>query len=66
MQLVEKADVVIENLRPGLLNRAGLGYDNLRQVNPRVVMTSISGFGQYGPYKDRQALDMVIQEEGII
>ncbi len=60
-RLVEQSDVVIENFRPGLLNQMGMGYEALRQINPRLVMTSISGFGQYGPYKDRQALDMVIQ-----
>ncbi|KKM10155.1 hypothetical protein SY88_15730 [Clostridiales bacterium PH28_bin88] len=63
-RLVEQSDVVLENFRPGLLNRMGIGYEHLRQVNPRLVMTSISGFGQYGPYKDRQALDMVVQAMG--
>ncbi len=59
--LVATADVVLENFRPGMLKRMGLGYEDLCRVNPRLIMTSISGFGQSGPYKDRQALDMVIQ-----
>jgi crotonobetainyl-CoA:carnitine CoA-transferase CaiB-like acyl-CoA transferase len=63
-QMVREADVVIENLRPGVLDRMGLGYRDLSQLNPRLILTSISGFGQYGPYRDRQALDMVIQAMG--
>ncbi|MFT3820606.1 MAG: CoA transferase [Rubrivivax sp.] len=60
-QLVAGADVLIENQRPGMLERLGLGYDVLSQANPALVMTSISGFGQTGPYRQQPAYDMNIQ-----
>jgi crotonobetainyl-CoA:carnitine CoA-transferase CaiB-like acyl-CoA transferase len=50
--LVERADVLVENTRPGNLGRIGLGYDDLVKINPRIVYCSISGFGQDGPYRD--------------
>ena len=52
-QLVERADVVVENFRPGTLEKWGLGYDQLAAVNPRLVMARVSGFGQSGPYSPR-------------
>ncbi len=52
-QLVKSADVVIENFRPGMLERLGLGWDVLSRENPDLVMVRISGFGQSGPYRDR-------------
>ncbi len=52
-ELVAKADVVAENYRPGTFERWGLGYDELKQANPRLVLLRISGFGQTGPYRDR-------------
>lgn len=52
-QLVEKADVLIENFRPGTMERWGLGYDALSQINPRLVMVRVSGFGQTGPHRHR-------------
>lgn len=63
-RLVQQSDVLIENFRPGVLDGLGLGYKALSAVNPRLVMTSISGFGQFGPYKDRLALDQVAQAMG--
>lgn len=60
-RLVAQADVVIENNRPGTLDRLGVGWESLVKVNPRLVMTSISGFGQTGPYRDLPAYDMNIQ-----
>ena len=51
-RLVATADVVMENFRPGTLERWGLGYDVLREINPRLVMLRLSAFGQTGPYKD--------------
>ncbi len=51
--LAENADVVVENFRPGVLDRWGLGYEVLSGINPRIIMLSITGFGQTGPYKDR-------------
>ena len=50
--LVETADVVVESLSPGVIDRLGLGYIVLEKINPKLVMTSISNFGQYGPYRD--------------
>ncbi|MEU8900338.1 CoA transferase [Nocardia sp. NPDC048505] len=52
-RLVADADVVIENFRPGTLERWGLGYDELRAINPRLVLTRVTGFGQIGPYAHR-------------
>lgn len=61
LALAAEADVLVENFRPGLTERAGLGYDDLRKINPRLVYCSISGFGRTGPDRNRPALDMVIQ-----
>jgi len=52
-QLVRDADVLIENFRPGTMERWGLGYEDLRAINPRLIMVRTTGFGQTGPYKDR-------------
>jgi crotonobetainyl-CoA:carnitine CoA-transferase CaiB-like acyl-CoA transferase len=52
LALVEKADAVVEAMRPGGLARRGLGFDRLREVNPRIVMVTISGYGMTGPYRD--------------
>jgi crotonobetainyl-CoA:carnitine CoA-transferase CaiB-like acyl-CoA transferase len=51
-KLVETADVVVESFSPGVMDRLGLGYSVLEKINPKLVMTSISNFGQYGPYRD--------------
>jgi len=61
LALVAKADVVLENFRPGTLTKLGLDYDVLRAVNPKIVVCSISGFGQDGPYRDLPAFDIVVQ-----
>jgi crotonobetainyl-CoA:carnitine CoA-transferase CaiB-like acyl-CoA transferase len=53
LRLAATADVVIENFRPGTLERWGLGWDDLREVNPRLVLTRVTGFGQFGPYAHR-------------
>lgn len=63
-KLVAQSDVVIENFRPGLLNKLGFGFSDLQKINPRIILTSVSGFGQNGPYKDRQGIDMMIQAMG--
>jgi crotonobetainyl-CoA:carnitine CoA-transferase CaiB-like acyl-CoA transferase len=60
-RLAEDADVVIQNFRPGAMDRLGLGYDDLRAINPDLVYTSISGYGQDGPYSGRRVYDNVIQ-----
>lgn len=61
LELVRRSDVVIENLRPGTLDDLGIGYAVLNDVNPRIILSSASGFGQTGPYKDRAALDLIVQ-----
>lgn len=61
LRLVEDADILIENYRPGALRRLGLGYEALRDINPRLVYTSISGFGQTGPWADRPGFDLMAQ-----
>ena len=55
--LVPTADVVLENFRPGTMAQMGFGYDQLRALKPDIVLTSVSGFGQYGPYRERPAFD---------
>ena len=64
MQLVEAVDVVIENYKPGTMEKLGLSYEKARERNPRIVYASISGFGQYGPYKDRPGYDIIGQAMG--
>ena len=64
MRLVETADVVVENYRPRVKGRLGIDYESLRAVNPRIVLGSISGFGQDGPYADRPGFDQVAQGMG--
>jgi crotonobetainyl-CoA:carnitine CoA-transferase CaiB-like acyl-CoA transferase len=59
--LARTSDVVIENFRPGTADRIGVGYERLRQENPRLVYCSISGFGQDGPYRDRPGYDALAQ-----
>jgi len=61
LRLVKDADILIENYRPGALKRLGLGYEALSQINPRLVYTSISGFGQTGPWADRPGFDLMAQ-----
>lgn len=60
LELVKWCDILIENLRPGLLNKMDLGYESLRKINPKLIMVSISGFGQTGPYAMKPAYDMTI------
>jgi crotonobetainyl-CoA:carnitine CoA-transferase CaiB-like acyl-CoA transferase len=62
-RLLEKADVVLENYRVGVLDKLGLGYEQGRARNPRIIYCSVSGFGQTGPYRDRAALDLIVQAE---
>lgn len=59
-KLIADCDIFIENYRPGLLKKMGFGYEDLKKVNPRLVMVSISGFGQTGPYAMKPAYDMTI------
>jgi formyl-CoA transferase len=64
MRLVEKADVVVENFRPDVKDRLGIDYESLKKVNKRIVLASISGFGQDGPYRDRPGFDQIAQGMG--
>jgi crotonobetainyl-CoA:carnitine CoA-transferase CaiB-like acyl-CoA transferase len=63
LRLVERADVVLENMRVGAVARLGIDYARACERQPRIVYCSISGFGQDGPYRDRAALDLVVQAE---
>ena len=62
--LVKKADVLIENFRPGVMDKLGLGYDVLKEVNPQLVYLEISGFGSYGKYSQRPGYDLLAQAMG--
>ena len=64
LQLMDRADVVIENFTPGTMSRLGIGDDVLRARNPRLIYCAISGFGQTGPYRDRPAFDLILQGMG--
>jgi succinyl-CoA---D-citramalate CoA-transferase len=64
LRLVEQADVVIENFRPGTLEKWGLGYDRLSEVNPRIVLARVSGYGQTGPYAERAGFASVAEAMG--
>jgi formyl-CoA transferase len=59
--LVKKADVVLENYRPGTMAKLGLGYDVLKEINPGIIYAAVSGFGQYGPYTKRPGYDIISQ-----
>ena len=61
LRMMEKADVVIENFRPGTMTRLGLGYETARARNPRIVYCSVSGYGQNGPARDEPAMDLIVQ-----
>lgn len=62
--LAQKSDVLIENFKPGTMDKLGVGYDELKKVNPRLVYAASSGFGQTGPYSARPAYDLIIQGMG--
>ncbi|HJU18749.1 MAG TPA: CoA transferase [Stellaceae bacterium] len=55
--LVKTADIVLQNFRPGVMDRMGFGYARLSELKPDIILCSVSGFGQYGPYRDRPAFD---------
>jgi crotonobetainyl-CoA:carnitine CoA-transferase CaiB-like acyl-CoA transferase len=61
LELIDRADVLVENYRPGVLARLGLGWEVLHKRNPRLVLASISGFGQTGPYSSRGGFDLITQ-----
>ena len=61
LKLAKDADVVVENFTPGVMERFGLGYDDVKAINPGIVFCSVSGFGQTGPYRSRPAYDQIMQ-----
>lgn len=61
LEMVKKADIIVENYRPGTMEKLGLGYEELKKINPRIVYGAVSGFGHYGPYKDRAGYDIIGQ-----
>jgi len=63
-KLIEKADVVVENFRPGTMNKLGLGYNELKIKNPELIYAAISGFGHSGPESQEPAYDMIVQGRG--
>ena len=64
MKLVETSDVVVENFRPDVKDRLGINYDKLKKRNPKIILASISGFGQDGPYAKRPGFDQIAQGMG--
>jgi len=62
-RLVVEADILVENFRPGVMDRLGLGYEALRKINPRLIYCSISGYGQLGPAAERAAYAMIVHAE---
>lgn len=63
-ELAQWADILVENFSPGVVNRLGIGYEDIKKVNPQIIYSSISGFGQTGPYKSKPAYDVVTQAMG--
>lgn len=64
LQMVKKADVVLENYRPGVMDKLGLGYDVLKKVNNQIIYGEVSGFGSFGPYSQRPGYDILAQAMG--
>lgn len=62
-ELISKVDVVVENFRPGTMEKLGLGYDDLKEINPRLIYGCISGFGHYGPDSREPAYDILMQAQ---
>lgn len=60
-KMVAKADLLVENFRPGVTDKLGIGFDRMRDVNPRLIYASGSGYGSSGPYRDMPAMDLTIQ-----
>jgi crotonobetainyl-CoA:carnitine CoA-transferase CaiB-like acyl-CoA transferase len=64
LKLIERIDVLVENYRPTVMQRAGLGYEALREVNPRLVYAQLSGYGYDGPYAGKGGFDLIAQGMG--
>ena len=63
-ELAKEADVIIENFRPGTLEKWGIGYEDIKKINPSIIMTRISGYGQTGPYRDKVGFGSVAESMG--
>jgi len=63
-ELVKKADIIVESFRPGVMSRLGLDYETLEKINPKLVMTSISNFGQTGPYRNYKTSELILHGMG--
>jgi CoA:oxalate CoA-transferase len=63
-ELAKKSDILLENFKPGTMDKLGVGYEDLRKINPRLIYAAISGFGRTGPYSARPAYDLIIQGMG--
>ncbi len=61
LEMVKKVDVLVENFRPGTMEKLGLGYETLQEVNPKLIYASISGYGHTGPYRTRPSYDAIVQ-----
>jgi formyl-CoA transferase len=64
LDMTRKADIVVENYRPGTMEKLGLGYDDLKKANPRIIYGAVSGFGHYGPFSRRPGYDIIGQAMG--
>lgn len=64
LKLIDQADIVVENFKPGVMKKLGLSYETLSQRNPKLIYCASSGFGQTGPYSSRPAYDLIIQGMG--
>lgn len=64
LEIIKSMDVLVENFRPGTMEKMGLGYERIRKINNQLIYASISGFGHYGPYKDKPGYDIVGQAMG--
>ena len=64
LKLVEHVDIVVENFTPGTMEKLGLGYETLKQRNPKIIYAACSGFGQTGPYKTKPAFDVIAHAMG--
>ncbi len=60
-ELIVKSDMLLQNFSPGVMDEMGFGYETLRELNPGIILINVSGFGQYGPYRDRRAFDPIGQ-----